>query len=190
MARTLWVIGLAALAVLVLYGMRRGWNNRKRGHAELVGSLPPVPGELSSLRELLPASVGLYVGTTVAGDWQDRVTAATLGNRSGATLRLYPEGLLLDRDGTEPLWIPATAIHDARVDHKLANKVVPGVGMLVITWRPGDRLSGSRLVDSGFRHGDESDPGTWVDAIRALPAAATDSESDHDYAAVERQEET
>ncbi|MGJ7905112.1 transporter [Actinopolyspora sp. H202] len=192
MARTLWVLALAALAVLVIYGMRRGWNRRKRGHDALAGSLPGVPPGLDSLPELLPASVGLYVGTTIAGDWQNRVTAATLGNRASATARLYRTGVLLDRAGEEPLWIPVSALHDARVDHKLANKVVPGVGMLVITWHPDGHSSSAEPLDSGFRHGDETDPAEWVKALRTLrPTATTDSDSEHDdEAAVERQEET
>lgn len=187
MARALWVLGLLLVALLVLYGMRRGWLNRARRHAELPGLLPEPPSGATPETELLPASDGLYVGTTVAGDWQDRVSAGSLGHRASARARLYRTGLLLERTGTEPLWVPVSAVRDARVDHKLANKVVPGVGMLVVTWKLGDHL-----LDSGFRPEGETDPGEWVGALHALlPADPTGSESEHDYeTATPRQEET
>ncbi|PRW65188.1 PH-like domain-containing protein [Actinopolyspora mortivallis] len=187
MTRTLWVLALALAALVVLYAMRRGWTNRAARHADLPALLPGVPEGLSEEDELLPSVAGLYVGTTVAGDWQDRVSAGTLGHRAGARLRLHRTGLLVERAGSEPLWIPTSALRDARVDHKLANKVVPGVGMLVVTWKLGDHL-----LDSGFRPEGAQDPHQWVRALHALvPAETPDSPSEHDdEAAMSRQEET
>lgn len=163
MTRTLWVLGLLALAVLVLYAMRRGWLNRARRHEDLPGILPAPPDDTTAGAELLAAAEGLYVGSTIAGDWQDRVTAGTLGNRSTATARLHEAGLLLRREGDRALWIPRESMRAVRADHKLANKVVPGRNLLVVTWRVG-----RYELDTGFRHEHDSVVSDWLTALCGL----------------------
>ncbi len=166
MERALWVVALAAAVALVFYAMRRGWVNR--GQRQAVG-LPafPEPPELGT--ELLPAATGFYVGTTFAGSWQDRVVVGDIGHRASATARLGRPGLRLDRDGASPLWIPAESLRAVRIDNKLANKVLPGSGMLVVTWQLGERE-----LDTGFRCDDKTTQQKWVDAVRALLPATGD----------------
>lgn len=158
MIRALLVLALAALVVLIFYGMWRGWVHRQRRQSDL----PPFPvmPEGISAPELLPAETGLYVGTTYAGDWQDRIAVGDIGHRANATARLWPEGLLLEREGASPLWIPRESVVDARVDHKLANKVVPGAGLWVVSWRHGDRV-----LDTGFRPDEKETQEQWAKSI-------------------------
>ncbi|GAA4618429.1 transporter [Saccharopolyspora hordei] len=168
MERTLWVLALVALAALVFYGMWRGWHNRARRQAAELPAFPVPPADLGE--ELRPAATGMYVGTTKADHWQDRVVVGDIGHRANGSTHLHASGLLVRRTGASDLWIPAESVVDCRLDHKLANKVVPGAGLVVVTWQLGEVL-----LDTGFR-GDDKDVQTeWVEAIRALaPADASD----------------
>ncbi|EQD84740.1 hypothetical protein [Saccharopolyspora erythraea] len=159
--RLLWVLGMLALAALVFFGMRRGWVNRARRQAAELPGFPEAPEDAGA--ELLAAATGMYVDTTTAGDWQDRIAVGDVGHRANGTVHLHRSGLRIDRDGASPLWIPAASVQDARVDHKLANKVVPGAGLLVVTWRLGERS-----LDTGFRCDDKEVHNEWVEAVRAL----------------------
>lgn len=183
MVRTLWVLALAALAALVVYGMRRGWVNRARRQAAQLAEFPAVPDGLDAEGELLPATTGLYVGTTRAEDWQDRIAVGDIGHRAEATAALRRSGLLLERSGASPLWIPAGSLLDARVDHKLANKVVPGAGLLVVTWQLGELR-----LDTGFRAADTTTQDRWTEAVRALVPSVSDGPTRHETAGT-RQEE-
>ena len=170
--RAVWVLVLLALVALVLYGMRRGWTKRARRQTSRLPGLPPVPANLSGQQQLVPEATGLYVGTTFAHDWQDRLTFGGLGNRAGASAQLRHSGVLLERAGSDPLWIPAESLRGARVDHKLANKVVPGKGMLVMTWQLGEHR-----LDTGFRGEDKTRQNEWAEAVRELvPAGEADEE--------------
>jgi hypothetical protein len=166
MERALWVLALVVLFALVLYGMRRGWVNRARRQSVRLPEFPPVPAEVSEEDELRPGVTGFYVGTTEAGDWQDRIVVGDIGHRANGTAHMHRSGLLLDRTGASPLWIPAESLRAARVDHKLANKVVPGAGLLVVTWQ-----LGQHRLDTGFRCDDKAVQHEWAEAVRALVPA-------------------
>jgi hypothetical protein len=89
---------------------------------------------------------GLFVGTVLAEQWLDRVVAQGLGSRSGAALSVFDSGVLLDRDGRDPIWIRAGDLLGSRRDTGLAGKVTETGGLVVWTWRLGDRL-----LESGLR---------------------------------------
>lgn len=184
MARILWVLGLAAVAALILYGMRRGWVHRARRQAEQLAEFPAEPDGLSDEPELLPAAYGLYVGTTTAGDWQDRIAVGDIGHRANATAHVRRSGVLLQRSGAESLWIPAASLHAVRVDHKLANKVVPGAGMVVLTWQ-----LGQQWLDTGFRAAGTTTQNEWAESIRELVPADEAAQPRRDETAGTRQEE-
>ncbi len=171
MERLLWVLALAALAALVFFGMRRGWLARARRQAAELPPFPERPADPGA--ETLTAATGMYIGTTSADDWQDRIAVGDIGHRANGTAHLHASGLLIERDGASAVWIPAESVVDARLDHKLANKVVPGAGLVVVTWRLGDQL-----LDTGFRGDDKQAQTEWVEAIRSLPAHTTSNESE------------
>lgn len=157
----LW-LSLAVLAffALCVAGMWWGWHNRARRQSYLPAL--PVPPE-SFGEPLLPPLTGVYTSTTTAGDWQDRIVVGGTGFRSGVELRLYSDGLLLDRAGAVPLWIPADTLVDARADRVLAGKVMGVAGLLVVRWR----LDGYQL-DTGVRGDDKDVYDEWIDAIHSL----------------------
>ena len=165
-----WVAPVALLLlvlVLAYLGMWLGWRRRSRKH-----DLPPlVPAP--QVADLPPARLqggARYFGTTVSGDWLDRVVARGLGARSTARLSLSSEGLDVIRLAGS-FRIPAAALRGARHDQGIAGKVVPPHGLLVVTWQHGDLL-----LDTGFRLTDEAvaDKGTteahnaWIRTISKL----------------------
>lgn len=134
---------LLALVVVAWLLMWAGWRRRATRH-----DLPPlVPApKVADLPEARLEASGRYFGSTVAGDWLDRVVAQGLGTRSTARIRLSDEGVDVIRLAAESFRIPLAALRGARHDQGIAGKVVPPHGVLVVTWQHGDLL-----IDSGFR---------------------------------------
>jgi hypothetical protein len=157
MTRLVLVLGCVVLFVLVLLGMRLGWRNRARRQAALP-PLPPLPGSLGS--ELVTPLTGLYVGSTTATRWQDRIVAHGLGERADCTARLGTAGVLIERQGSAPVFIPDEALLDARLEPALAGKVVGRGGLLVLRWQHGEGL-----LDTGLRGDDKTVYPAWIRAI-------------------------
>ncbi len=156
------VLILAAFVVLVFLGMWQGWRKRARKH-----DLPPlqqVPGAGETPTREASAH---YVGTTVAGDWLDRVVARGLGTAGACRIALFTEGLDVHRRSGS-FRIPATSLVGARPARGLAGKVVPPHGLLVVSWR-----HGGYVLDTGFRLTDQPE-GTaraheaWISSVTAI----------------------
>jgi hypothetical protein len=161
MTRVLLVLIVLAFFLLCVAAMWWGWRNRARRQAETLPALPVAPVELGD--ELLPESSGVYVSTTTDESWQDRVAVGDVGFRSEATLHLHDKGLLIDRVGATPVWIPREAVRDARVGQGLAGKVMLGDGLLIVRWQVCDQL-----LDSGFRADEKEHYQEWVTALRSM----------------------
>jgi hypothetical protein len=162
MTRALLVLACAVFVLLLLAGMRLGWRNRERRQA-ILPPLPAVPEDLGA--ERLPVVTGVYVGTTFADSWQDRVVHGGLGRRAAATVGLYDAGALIDRTGAEPVFVPAADLLDARLAPALAGKVMGAGGLLVLRWR-----LGAHEMDTGFRADDKSVYPSWVRTLaRSAP---------------------
>ncbi|GAA5053882.1 PH-like domain-containing protein [Nocardia callitridis] len=156
MERTLWVVGLLALFLACLWLMYRSWRARERRQADRVGELPTVPAELGV--EQLPSTTGVYLGSTFAPSWQDRIVVGDLGFRATTTLTGYAEGILLDRAGATPLWIPRSSVTVIRTERGHAGKVMTAGGVLVVRWT----LPNGTEVDTGFRGDDKTVYSAWV----------------------------
>ena len=161
---------LLFVVLLVAYAlMWRGWR-RRAGKHDLM-PLAPAP----ALTDLPPAELAgeaRYFGTTVAGDWLDRVVAQGLGARSSCRLSLSAEGLDVIRVAGS-FRIPVAALRGARHDQGIAGKVVPPHGVLVVTWQHGDFVldTGFRLTDTGSgsaRGGVTEAHGDWVRSITRM----------------------
>jgi hypothetical protein len=160
MIRTLLSIAAVVVFVLVLCGLRVGWKHRAARQSALP-ELPLVPAELG--RDQTAPLTGLYIGTTYATSWQDRVVHAGLGRRADATLSVHERGLLLERSGDQPVFVPLDALVGARLEPALAGKVVGAGGLLVVRWRLGDAE-----LDTGLRADDKSQYPSVVTAINDL----------------------
>jgi hypothetical protein len=158
----------------VIRRMLGGWHNRALRQTELLGEFPPLPDMLSPA--IVAPTRGLYVGSTVpksnalrasgsSPDWLERIAVGDIGFRSKAVLTRYPEGILLERSGATPIWIPQDAITAIRTEWGLAGKVIPGraktetaTGILAIRWR----LPSGTEIDTGFRGDDRSEYARWI----------------------------
>ncbi|CAM3125719.1 Uncharacterised protein (plasmid) [Tsukamurella tyrosinosolvens] len=142
------------LVLVVLAGlfslMALGWRRRGQRQAASVGEIPSTPEQLSEL-VFGPVS-GVYVGSTVAPHWQDRVAVGDWGYRATVNLSRYADGYLMERGRGNPMWIADEHLVEVRRASKLAGKVMPGDGLLVFRWE----LPTGTVVDTGFRADDKT----------------------------------
>jgi len=165
---------LSLLLTVVLVGVALaliwlGWRNRLRRQAD-VEPLPQVPAELGSP---LAAADGQYVASTTAGDWLDRIAVHGLGIRTNAELSVRPEGVLFERSGAGPLFIPAARLTGVRQESGMAGKFVEKDGLLVLSW-----MLGADELDTGFRTRHADDKTTLLNALRDLISAAPQANAD------------
>lgn len=148
------------LAVGLLYLlMLKGWRSRQRRQADLPA---PPTAPASKGEEIAPVAAGLFVGTTVSGDWLDRVAVHDLGHRAAGWLVVTADGVHVEREGLADLYLPYSVLVRAAPGDALAGKVVGPDGLLLLEWRLGERL----LV-SGFRADDHALHRPLADAISA-----------------------
>jgi hypothetical protein len=156
-ASLIMAVLLVLLIAFIIRQMMRGWLHRAQRQAELIGALPPLPDTVGPA--IVPATKGLYVGSTIAPSWQDRIAVGDLGFRSKATLTRYPEGIMLQRSGAGPIWIPDESITAIRTERGIAGKTLTHDGILAIRWR----LPSGTEIDTGFRGDDRRDLANWVE---------------------------
>ncbi|WP_433612701.1 transporter [Prescottella agglutinans] len=156
MERLLWVVGCIAVWALLVFLMYRGWKGRAARQADRIGELPQVPAELGD--QLIAPSTGLYVGSTVAPSWQDRIAVGDIGYRATGEISRWSRGILLERNGASAIWIPDESIRAIRTERGLAGKVMTKDGVLVIRWE----LPTGTEIDTGFRGDDKTVYPEWV----------------------------
>ena len=153
------LIVAAVLAVAIgfaVQAMVRGWRRRAERQVELIGTLPPIPDTVGPA--IVPATKGLYVGSTLAPSWGDRIVVGDLGYRTKAVLTRYPEGVLVQRSGGRSIWIPHDAITAIRTERGIAGKALTHQGILAIRWR----LPSGTEIDTGFRGNDRAEYAQWL----------------------------
>jgi hypothetical protein len=170
--RALLTLLLIFVILLAAGGLLLGWRHRAQRQAD-VPELPEVPDRLGDdLVDPLPA---LYVASTRSGSWQDRIVVHTLGRRARAEVHAVPEGILIDRIGETPIWIPADRITLITTAPGIAGKVM-GLpdGILVLSWRLGERL-----LDTGLRADDPQQQQDWIAAARTLITSGLQQSDDY-----------
>ncbi|OBI76039.1 transporter [Mycobacterium sp. E740] len=147
---------VAIVIAVLIQAMMRGWRRRAERQAELVGTLPALPDTVGPA--IVAPTKGLYVGSTLSPRWNDRIAVGDLGFRSKAVLTRYPEGIMLQRSGAIPIWIPDESITAIRTERGLAGKAMTHEGILAIRWR----LPSGTEIDTGFRANDRREYSHWV----------------------------
>jgi len=160
---TLVLIG-AALALIAV-----GWRNRLRRQSDV----EPLPGVPAGLGTPLAAADGQYVASTTAGDWLDRIAVHQLGIRTNAELSVHPQGVLFDRSGAGPVYIPAGQLTGVRQESGMAGKFVEKDGLLVLSW-----MLGTHELDTGFRTRRADDKTTLFNALQNLISAAPQADTE------------
>jgi hypothetical protein len=126
---------VGALFVLAIAGMYLGWRARARrdsGHT----ALPAMPEKTGAVRY---EASGLYVATTLLEQPLERVALRGLGFRSRASVRVYREGIALELTGQEPVFLSRERILSVQRATWTIDKAVEAGGLVVISWRLGDR---------------------------------------------------
>jgi hypothetical protein len=147
---------LVMVIALLIQLMMRGWSHRAARQAALIGSLPALPDTVGSA--VVAPTRGMYVGSTLTPSWHDRVAVGDLGYRSKAVLTRYPEGIMVQRSGASPIWIPQQSITDIHTQRGVAGKVTTRDGILAIRWR----LPSGTEIDTGFRGNDRHEYARWL----------------------------
>jgi hypothetical protein len=160
-SRILLTVGTLAFAGAVYALMLKGWRGRSRRQADLPA--PPAATARSGSTHLVTLRVaGLFVGTTGADDWLDRIVVHRLSDRGRGELDVGQDGVHLTRERLPELYVPFSSIEAVTVEHALAGKVV-STGLLVLTWR-----LGARRLASAFRADDPAAHARLRDAITAM----------------------
>lgn len=154
-------LAIVAFFLLCVLAMWWGYRNRARRQDAVLPEFPQPPRELGA--DLLDPVTGVYISTTTAKSWQDRVAIGDIGFRAAATLHLTGDGVLFDREGADRVWIPAGSVVSARTDRAIAGKVMSRDGLLVVRWRLGEHE-----LDTGFRGDDKDVYADWLEALRGL----------------------
>lgn len=172
-----WAAGLLLCTAVLYWLMRRGWHRRGMLHADLpeLPERPPALAGASADGGSEPLrTTGRYLGSTVAGQWLERVVAHGLGTRSRVELTLTGRGLDVQRPGARDFFVPAGQLRGARLDKGIAGKVLTEGGVLVVTWE-----HGGRVLDSGFRSDRPAEHLDWAAAITALAGEAPGGRAAH-----------
>ena len=162
-----WAVVVLALLLAGAYvAMWRGWRRRAARQADF----PQLPGPLPDAESLAGPVEAVYLGTTTAGDWLDRVVVQTLGRRSPAAVVVTAAGVTVGRGPEPALHIPTAAIRGVRVDRAGAHRVTRSEQLLVVTWSHAGR--GLDTVLRPRRHSDLRPLEAVVAALVSDEAAA------------------
>jgi hypothetical protein len=160
----LGILGTLLILAAGYFGMYRGWRNRQSRQADLA-PLPAVPPE--NVMAKTRGTEGVYVATTTAGDWMDRIAVHELGVRSIADLAVSEAGLIFHRQGAADVYIPADQVTGVRTDRGIAGKVTAEKsGLVVVTW-----THDGHELDTGFRPRRKADTDALTATISTLIGA-------------------
>lgn len=158
--RILLTLAVVAMIGLGVWGMRHGWRARGARQADIPAP-PPVPD--TAWAALDDAVDGTYVATTVEGDLLDRIVVHGLGLRGPARISVQSTGVLVDRVGEQPLWIPRSALVGVRLGSGQAQKAFEAGGLILLAWQLGERR-----VETGLRCTDPQQHVATAEALSAL----------------------
>jgi hypothetical protein len=162
------------LLTLCYLGILHGWRAWQRRRGRLAAPPPPPPRDLDTSE----AIVGVYVATTTAYDWTDRIAVHGLGVRSRAAVAIGADGVAVLRSAAPSFYIPADELLAVRTARGIAGKVgMEAAGLVVFTWQH----DGHRL-DTGFRPRHAADVQRLVDLGGDLATTSYDEELDEDTA--------
>ncbi|WP_235866039.1 hypothetical protein [Serinibacter arcticus] len=162
MSRPFAVALLALIGLALLAAMWFGWRARA---ARTAGVAAPTSEPVAAATLVVE---GVYVSTTTAGDWLDRIAADGLGVRSPVQVEVGPDGVWLRRRGAPDVAIPSADLRGARRENGIAGKVTGGGGLVVVRWQREDRE-----LDTGLRTRFAVDRDPLIAAVNALtPGAA------------------
>jgi len=155
-----WAVAILVLVLAGVYvAMLHGWRRRAASQLELA----ELPAALPSADALIGPVEAVYLGTTSAGDWLDRVVVHTLGRRSPASVIVTTAGVVIDRTPEPRLHIPVAALRGVRADRAGAHRASRTEQLLILTW-----IHGGRLLETVVRPRHHRDLGALTAAASSL----------------------
>lgn len=148
------VIGLA------IWGMRRAWLGKAKKFAHLPTPNVVPPSDSVALTQGFSAR---FAGSTVAGQWLNRITVHALGTPRGVVASVHSDGIFIKDADDFSLWLPKTDLTNVRLARGLAGDVVEPEGMVILTWNLGDQS-----IDTGLRVNRNLDHKEFYKAAREL----------------------
>ena len=107
MARLILVILVIAAIALALRLMSTSWRRRTAAGAD-IPVLAMAPNSVSD--GALRVDHATYLGTVTIEHWLDKVAAQGLGSRGPAAIAVESQGLIVERVGTDALFVPPRAL--------------------------------------------------------------------------------
>lgn len=162
MARFVLVLLVLGVIAWALMAMSRSWRRRIDSGAN-IPALLPAPSELAE--DALHVDHATYLGTVTDDHWLDRVAAQGLGHRGPTALSVDSPGVVLQRVGTDALFIPQEVITHVELARGLAGRVYGRDGVIVVSWTWGEQL-----LHTGVRIPDEQARAAVISALAQLPS--------------------
>lgn len=150
MARSLLVLALLGVIALALLAMASSWRRRIAAGSDIPHLLvAPTPLSEAALR----IDHSTYLGTVTPAHWLDKVAAQGLGSRGPAATVVEKRGLIVERVGTDALFIPQESITNVELARGLAGRVYGKEGVLIVHWTWGAQSlqTGLRIPDGQAR---------------------------------------
>jgi hypothetical protein len=152
------------LVVVAAALMLVGWRARRQRQSGVTAPLQ-VPATLGA--STLDVD-GWYVATTPVDEPLERIAVHGLGFRARATVSVHPEGIVLERRGSDAVHLPSGDLRTAGRATWAIDRVVEPEGLIVIGW-----MLGSTPVDTYLRLPDRTDAEQLLAAVTdMLPGSA------------------
>ncbi|MCI9887686.1 hypothetical protein JT358_04300 [Micrococcales bacterium 31B] len=124
-----YAIAILLVVLLGIYAlMRFGWNRRGK-HVDLP-PLQPAPAEFAAEHSV----EGVYVSTTLTGDWLERVVTHTLGQRSNVLIETTGQSVRLRREGVQDIYLHGGDLLKVSRADGMAGKFVGKQRLVVLSW--------------------------------------------------------
>jgi hypothetical protein len=130
------VMVLIILGVLLL--MLRSWRKMRRGDRLGLSDLPAPMTDAP--QGFVPSNEieGLFLGTSVHGQWLSKVLIHDLGSRSRARVSWDPHGILIERSGASDVYIPRSSLVEVALGSGVAGSVRAKDSVVIFVWDLGD----------------------------------------------------
>lgn len=146
---------IMALITLLLFSAMialafRAWRKRIR---QQEASFEAPLEALEFFGEVLSQAKAFYVATTFANNHLERIAAYGLGARGFAQIMVFSEGILIIRNGEDPLAIGKESLVSISSNQVAIDKTVEKGGLISIDWINGSTTLSThiRIVDSNER---------------------------------------
>jgi hypothetical protein len=135
MAKIITTLLLLAIMAGLIVLAANSWRRRRREQA-LSFSCPAE--SFGAASEVAPADESAkvqYVATTIAGEPLNRVTAYGLGFRGRATVSVWGQGVLIERNGERSLAISNSQLVSVDFAQVVIGRAVEKDGLVAFSWR-------------------------------------------------------